>query len=240
MNAEQHQPPPDGQRSGIGTLNEHSLHADLIQSLTQKGDMVEADVEGYVADILRIDAIIEVQTRQLASLKKKIAAFSENYQVEIIHPITENKWIVRKDLAGETVSRRKSPKRGRVEDIFKELVRARNLIDSTNVSLTILFIDAEEVWLDDGKGSWRRKHWSISERHLVKINHQLNFNSNHDFVNLIPSTIEQPFTNKQLAAQLGIRTNLAGKITYTLRKMEVINFVSKTGNQYQFEINKDY
>ncbi|MEN8242051.1 MAG: hypothetical protein ABFS17_09035 [Chloroflexota bacterium] len=240
MSVDQHQSPQNEQRSGIGTLNEHSLHADLIRHLIKKGDLVEADVEGYVADILRGDAIIEVQTRQLASLKKKIAAFSENYQVEIIHPITEIKWIVRKNAEGEIVSRRKSPKRGRVEDVFTELVRAWNLIDSPNVKLTIVFIEAEEVWLDDGKGSWRRKYWSISERNLLKIHQQVSFQEPRDFIQLLPPTLEQPFTNKQLSNQLGIRTNLAGKITYTLRKMDVLKFVSKTGNQYQFVINKDY
>lgn len=240
MNANQRQSPQIELRSGIGTLNEHSLHADLIAQLTQDGDLVEAEVEGYVADILRNQFIIEVQTRQLASLKKKIAAFSKNYQVEIIHPITEIKWIVRKNKEGEIINRRKSPKRGRVEDIFTELVRAWNLIDSQKVKLTLLFIEAEEVWLDDGRGSWRRKYWSISERHLLKINRKLSFQDPGEFVRLLPPTLEQPFTNKQLASQLGIQSSLAGKITYALRKMDVIKFVSKTGNEYQFLINKDY
>jgi hypothetical protein len=239
MKANHNQPHENAHRSGIGTLNEHSLHADLIKALAQSGDQLEAEVNGYLADILRGDTIIEVQTRQLASLKRKIAVFSKEYQVEIIHPITENKWIIRKNAEGELVSRRKSPKHGRVEDIFTELVRAWNLIDSPRVKLTLLLIDAEEVWLDNGLGSWRRKHWSISERHLVKINQKQTFKSNRDLIKLIPPKIEQPFTNKQLAAELGIRTNLAGKITYTLRKMEVLKFVSKLGNQYQFEITKD-
>jgi hypothetical protein len=226
-------------RNGIGTLNEHSLHADLIQHLAQPGDQLEADVDGYLADILRGEEIIEVQTRNLTSLKKKISAFSENYQVEIIHPVTQNKWIVRKNSDGEIVNLRKSPKRGRVEDIFTELVYAWNLIDSPNVSLIIYFIDAEEVWLDDGQGSWRRKYWSISERHLLKVNKTIKFNTNRDFLQLIPATLPQPFTNKELAAKLGIRTRLAGKITYALRKMDVLHLVSKKGNQYQFEIKKD-
>jgi hypothetical protein len=227
------------QRNGIGTLNEHSLHADLIQHLARAGDQLEADVGGYLADILRGDKIIEVQTRSLSSLKKKIGAFSENYLVEIVHPITQNKWIVRKNNEGDIVSRRKSPKRGRVEEVFTELVRAWGLIASPNVSLTVYFIDAEEVWLDDGQGSWRRKYWSISERHLLKVHNTITFNSNRDFLQLIPPTLPKPFTNKELAAKLDIRTSLAGKITYALRKMEVLYLVGKKGNQYQFEIKKD-
>jgi hypothetical protein len=229
----------NGDRGGIGTLNEHSLHADLIQYLTQPGDQLEADVGGYLADILRGETIIEVQTRNLSSLKKKIAAISKTYQVQIIHPVNQNKWITRKDKNGEPVSRRKSPKRGRVEEIFTELVRSWTLINSPNVSLTVLLIDAEEVWLDDGQGSWRRKYWSISERHLLKVHRTITFNTNHDFLQLLPANLPKPFTNKELAGKLGIRTSLAGKITYALRKMDVLHLVSKKGNQYQFEIKKD-
>lgn len=231
--------PNHPQRNGIGTLNEHSLHADLIQHIMQPGDVLEADVDGYLADILREKLIIEVQTRSLSSLRKKIEAFSKTHSVEIVHPITNNKWITRKNERGETISRRKSPKRGRVEDIFTELVRAGALIEPPNVSLKIYFIDAEEVWLDDGQGSWRRKHWSITERHLLKVHGTATFSRNQDFLNLIPGSLPQPFTNKELAGHLGIRTSLAGKITYTLRKMALLHLVSKKGNQHQFEIKKD-
>lgn len=227
-------------RSGIGTFNEHSLHADLIHYLARPGDQLEADIGGYLADILRGEKIIEVQTSSLASLKKKIAAISETFQVEIVHPITHQKWIVRKDSRGETISRRKSPKRGRVEEIFTELVRAWNLIESPNVSLTVLFIDADEVWLDDGQGSWRRRYWSIAERHLLGVNRSITFHTNQDLLQLLPENLPQPFTNRQLASELGIRTNLAGKITYALRKMEALHLVGKTGNQHQYQIEKEH
>jgi hypothetical protein len=226
-------------RGGIGTLNEFSLHAGLIKALSQAGDLLEADVGGFLADILRDTDIIEVQTRNLSSLKKKIAAFAPEHRMTIVHPVTQNKWIVRKNADGEIVSRRRSPKHGRIEEIFTELVRAWDLIDSPNVSLEIVFIDADEVWLDDGQGSWRRKYWSISERHLLKIHRSETFHHPRDFLILLPESLPAQFTNKQLAAQLGIRARLAGKITYTLRKMEVIQIVGKTGNQNIFQIIKD-
>ena len=227
------------ERSGIGTLNEFSLHADLIAHFAQPGDLLEADVDGYLADILRKDQIIEVQTRNLAALKKKVAAFAQNYQVTIIHPVTHTKWIVRKNPDGEITSRRKSPKRGRVEEIFTELVRAWSLIESPSVSLQVPLIEAEEVWLDDGQGSWRRKYWSISERHLLGIKSANTFHSSRDFLKLLPPSLPIRFTNKQLAEELGVRRSLAGKITYTFKKINLVELVDKLGNQHVFEIKKE-
>ena len=224
------------QRNGIGTLNEFSLHADIINYLAQKGDSLEADLEGYVIDILRGSKILEIQTKNLAKLMPKIKKLQSEYEIQVIHPIQAKKTIVRKNNEGEVVSKRVSPKKGRIEDIFDQLVHAPNIIKHPNVSLDILMIEAEEVWRDDGKGSWRRKYWSISERHLKKIIVEKTFNTNVDFLQLLPKSLPTNFTNKQLAEQLKIRHRLAGKITYTLKKMRLIEMVGKQGNAHIFTV----
>ena len=221
---------PDNHRSGIGTLNEFSLHADIINHFTKPDDILEAELEGYVIDILRGGQIIEVQTANLAKLKPKIRKLQDTYSIEILYPIQATKYIIRKNAEGEIVSKRKSPKTGRIEDIFDEIVHAPTLIDHENVSLTVLLIEAEEVWQDDGKGSWRRKFWSISERHLLRITHKKQFTSNQDFLALLPKSLPDPFTNKQLAAKLKVRPRLAQKTTYALRKMGLLEIVGKSGN----------
>jgi len=221
---------PDNHRAGIGTLNEFSLHADIIDHLAEPGDILEAELEGYFIDILRGKLIIEVQTANLAKLKPKIRKLQDNYIIEILYPIQATKYIIRKNSAGEIISKRKSPKTGRIEDIFDEIVHAPSLIEHENVTLTVLLIEGEEVWHDDGKGSWRRKFWSISERHLLKIIATKQFASNQDFLSLLPKSLPDPFTNKQLAGQLKIRSRLAQKITYALRKMGLLEVVGKSGN----------
>lgn len=221
-------------RSGIGTLNEFSLHADIIKHLSQPEDLLEAELEGYRIDILRGNKIIEVQTRNIAQLMHKIRKLQDTHTIEIIYPLQVKKLIIKKNGQGEIVSKRTSPKKERIENIFDELVHAHGLIRHPNVSLTLLLIEAEEVWKDDGEGSWRRKFWSISERHLTRIIDKKRFKNNADFISLLPKSLPTPFTNKQLAEQLKIRSRLAGKITYTLRKMELIDIVDKKGNTYFF------
>ncbi len=87
------------------------------------GRCLEVPVDGYIIDIVRGDLLVEIQTRSFSSLKKKLAVLTDSHPVRLVHPIAQEKWIVK--LAGDwakPMSRRKSPKRGHVEDIFAELV----------------------------------------------------------------------------------------------------------------------
>lgn len=224
------------QRSGIGTLNEFSLHAEIIRQLAQPGDQLEAELEGYFIDILREDRIIEVQTRNLGKLVKKAHTLANNRPVEVIYPVQQKKIITRISASGEVVSQRKSPKNGRVVDVFDELVNAPTLVTPENVTLNILLIEAEEIWKDDGRGSWRRQGWSIHERHLQKVIGERVISRPDDLLETLPRSLPSPFTNAQLAKTLKIRSRLAGKITYTLRKLELLDVVGQQGNAYLFEV----
>jgi hypothetical protein len=230
----ENQPSKPEPRGGIGTLNEFSMHAQIIHHLAQPNDQLEAELEGYFIDILRGQKIIEVQTSNLAQLMPKIKKLRDQHPIEIIYPLKAKKYIIKKKEDGEIVSRRASPKKERIEHVFDQLVYAPEIIIHKNVSLTVLMIESEEVWLDDGEGSWRRKFWSISERNLTRILDKKHFEYNEDFLELLPKSLPSPFTNKQLAKQLRIRGRLAGKITYTFRKMGLIDIVDKKGNAYLF------
>src|SRR5262245_52476471 len=119
---------------GIGLLNEKPLHASLKAWYGQPGDRFEVPVEGFVVDIVRDDRLLEIQTSSLASLKSKVARLARSHRMRLIHPIALEKWIVRlaKDESG-AVSRRKSPKRGRVEDLFWEIVGLGRLFANRNL-----------------------------------------------------------------------------------------------------------
>lgn len=222
----------------IGTLSEKSLHASLKNWYAKPGDKIEEKVGNYHIDILRGKHIIEIQTRSLAALKKKTAALADDYTIQIIHPIAKEKWIVRATKKGKEKSRRKSPKQGRIEDVFNELVNAPNLIQHKNVSLKVVFIQMEEIWVDDGKGSWRRKRWSIGDRRLVKVLDEVEFKSPSDFLSLLPKSLPKQFTNKQLAEQLNTPIRTVQKMTYAMRKMGILEVVGKEGRAYLLETSR--
>ena len=224
-------------RDGIGTLNENSLHAEIIAYLAQPGDILESELEGYRIDIHRGNQVIEVQTAHLGKLTRKVQALAESHQVEVVYPIHKLKYIHRVNAEGETVSRRRSPKQGKLAHAFDELVYAPDLIDHPNVSLTLMLIESEEIWQDDGQGSWRRKYWSIAERNLIKVHSQHRYQQPMDLLDLLPRSLPAPFTNRQLADLLKIPARLAGKITYTFRKMGLVTVAGKDGRANLFSID---
>ena len=221
--------------NGIGTLGESSLHAALKAWYAQPGDRLEVDVDGYVADIVRGDLLIEIQTGNFTKLKGKLTRLVDEHKVRLVYPVAAQKWIVRVDTDGQLISRRKSPRRGRVEDLFKELVRIPTLLAEPTFSVEVALVHAEQVLRDDGLGSWRRKGWSVADQRLIEVEGARQFDSPEDLAALLPDALPDPFTNRELADALKIRINLAQKMTYCLRKMKVIAIVDKRGNALLYE-----
>lgn len=214
----------------IGTLSEKSLHASLKEWVSQPGDEFEVKVDGFFIDVVRDQTLIEIQTRHLYAMKRKLKKLLANgHEIRLLHPIAKEKWIVRETAVGESINRRKSPKRGKTLDIFKELVRLTGLIPHPNLTIEVLLTQEEEILRDDGKGSWRRKRWSVYDRLLLDVVHQQTFADKSDYLAVIPEALERPFTNKTLAQALAIRPDLATKITYTLCKMDLLEISGKQG-----------
>ena len=216
--------------NSIGTLREQSLHAALKQWLAIPGDLFEQKVGSYHIDILRGDTLIEIQTSSFYKLRKKLTILLEEHKVLLIHPIPVTKWVIRTTKRKKQISRRKSPKRGRIEHIFDELRYIPDIATHPNFSLAVLLTEQEEIWRDDGKGSWRRKHWSVADKVLLNVVDQTIFCGKNDYLALVPSQIEQPFTNRQLAEALNAPIWVSNRMSYCLRKIGALNVIGKQGN----------
>jgi hypothetical protein len=223
--------------NGIGTLQENSLHAALKAWYTEAGDQLECVVDGYVIDIVRGDLLVEVQTVNFSAIKRKLLKLLETYKVRLVYPIPAEKWILRVAQDGTTVlGRRKSPKRGRVTDIFTELVRIPRLVQHPNFTLEVVFILEEDVWREDGRGSWRRKGRSIADRRLLDVVSSIVFSQPTDFLELLPAGLPPIFTVRDLAKVSGQPRYLAGKMAYSLREMGIIELVGKLGRALAYRI----
>ena len=213
-----------------------SLHSSIKDWYSLRGDRLEARVENYIIDIVRNDLLIEIQTRNFSAIKGKLRSLISNYSVRLVYPIAERKWIVRVSRSnGEMVSRRRSPKRGKLTDLFDELVWIPHLAGEDNFSIEVLMIEEEEIWCADGKGSWRRRGVSIKDRKLIDVVEKIRFVNREDFLRFLPKDIDQTFTNKSLAKNLGIPIRQSRRITYCLRKMGAIKLVGKNRNVLFFE-----
>lgn len=227
---------PEQPAPGINTWNENQLHATLKTWYAGPTARFEVPVENYVIDIVENDTLIEIQTRHFHAMKRKLAKLTPNYPVRVVYPVSVNKWIVKMDLeTGEVLDRRKSPRRGTVEDLFLELVRLPHLLAHPNFSLDVLLIHEEEIRVYDGKRGWRRKGWVTHERRLIDvIDHQL-FKEPADLAVLIPAALEEPFTTGDLAKAIKRPRRIAQKMAYCLRELTLIEMDGKKGNAYLYK-----
>jgi hypothetical protein len=219
----------------IGLLQESSLHAALKTWYARPGDRFEVPVDGFIVDIVRDGLLIEIQTRNFSALKAKLPRLVERYPLRLLYPVAREKWIVRLDAGGQMqLSRRKSPRRGTIEHLFLELVRIPTLAVHPNFSLEVLLTKEEELWRDDGRGSWRRKGWSIADRRLVEVVQTISLNGPDDFRALLPAALPRPFTTRELARAIGQPAYLARKMAYCLRHMGAIETVGKRGRSWLY------
>jgi hypothetical protein len=214
---------------------ESSLHSAIKNWYFLEGDKLEAKVDDFIVDIVRGDLLIEIQIANFSTIKPKLLRLLNDHRVRLVYPIPKEKWIVHKSKAtGEAFGRRKSPKKGRLSDLFNELIRIPSLFSKGNLSVEVLMIEAEEIWFNDGRGSWRRKGASIEDRKLVHVFERRIFEHKTDFLKVLPKDLPDPFSNRDLAESLGISVNQSRKMTYSLRKIGTITHVGKNGNQMLF------
>ena len=237
--------------SGIGLLNEKPLHASLKRWYARPGDRFEVPVDGFVIDIVRRrereggegeDLLIEIQTRNLAAINSKLIRLTRSNHVRLVYPIVKEKWIVRSAPINSPSTnsaatnsdrwvRRKSPKRGRLEDLFWELVSIPQLLSNPNFSLEVLMIREEELRRYDRR---RRKGWVLEGRRLLEVVDQHLFTKSEDWLAFVPTGLNC-FTTVELATGIDANRELAQKVAYCLRHGKMIELIGRRGraNLYQ-------
>src|SRR5882724_2165369 len=229
--------------SGIGLLNEKPLHAALKLWYARAGDRFEVPVDGFVIDIVREDLLIEIQTRNLAAINSKLIRLTRSHQVRLIYPIVKEKWIVRSSpinsastnltaTKSNAIVRRKSPKRGRLEDLFWELVSIPQLLSNPNFSLEVLMMREEEVRRDDRR---RRKGWVLEGRRLLEVLDQHLFTKSEDWLAFIPTGLSS-FTTSDLATGMDTKKELAQKLAYCLRHGRMIELIGMRGRANLYRV----
>lgn len=221
-------------------MTEYSLHSEVKAWYSALGDELEVKVnDGFVIDVLRDKLLIEIQTRNFSAIKKKLNKLAVDNRVRLVYPIAKLKWIIYVSKLGDVVSRRKSPKRGKLIDLFYELVHLSPLVKNRNFSFEVLLIEEEELRCNDGNGSWRRRGVSIKDRRLMTVFDSVVFENSRGFLRFLPFDTGESFTNKSLAKKLGVSIRLAQKVTYCLRQMDLIFIVGKKRKELLFKVAKN-
>lgn len=208
-------------RRSIGTFNETALHAQLkAWYASEPGDRTEVPLEGRQIDVVRGELLIEVQTGSFGSIRAKLEDLLDRHPVRLVHPVPAERWVVRQGPDGQLLGRRRSPRRGRVEDAFAELVRLPRLFLRPNFSFEVLLVRDEELRARTGR-AWRNRGWVVQERRLLAVLDRRRLTS-ANLLDLLPPGLPDLFTTADLARGLGVDRTVAQQMAYCLREARAI------------------
>lgn len=220
----------------IGLLNEKPLHASLKQWYARPDDRFEVEIDGYVVDIVRDDLLIEIQTRNLASVKTKLTKLAQSHRLRLVYPIAREKRITRlPKQRSDGITHRRSPKRGRPEDLFWGMVSFPQLLANPNFSLEVLMIREEEVRRYEGKRKWRSRGWATEERRLLDVMERWLFQEPGDWRGFLPGDMYE-FTARELAEKIAVSMRLAQRMAYCLRKASVVDLIGRRGRANLYRV----
>lgn len=214
--------------AGIGSLNETPLHRALKAHVAPPGSRFEVDVDGYVIDVVAPDMLIEIQTRSVGKMRTKLGALLPQHRVRLVIPVAGCRWIV-KSLPGGTTSRRRSPKRAGLLDVFHELVFIPELLAHPNLEVeAVLTEEIENRSHVEGK-AWRKRGWVTTGRDLVAVTERRLFCTPHDLLALLPPDLPDEFTTKDLSRKAAVPMRLAQRVVYCLVRLELAASATKLG-----------
>ncbi len=222
---------------GIGTLRERSLHAVLKNYIEPDTSLHEQKLSGFVADIYDGSRIIEIQTRNFYSLKKKLDTFLKLAPVTVVYPLPAEKYLSWIDPeTGEIVSRRKSPRRGRPADIMNELIHILPYLKDPNLTLRLMYIDLEEYRLMNGWGK-DHKHGGVRQERVPKaLREDKTIRSASDYEYFLPEGLSREFTIKEYRSAAKVSLTCAKRAVYILCMMGITEKTGKRGRAYLYRI----
>ncbi len=230
----------------IGTLREKRLHAAVKQYLCpdtacherlvgeEPGMTDEKKKCRMVADILVGRNILEVQTGGFYPLREKVARYlaHTDCHVTVVHPMAAVKYLSWMDPeSGEILSRHRSPKRGRVKDVARELYWLSDFIGNERFSLRLLLLELEEYRMADGWSQDGKRGSNRYERFPTALLGDVTLASAEDYATyFLPAAWRMPnsagapvsFTAAEYAAATGIRGRATYGILHLLERLALI------------------
>jgi len=213
---------------------ETTLHRQLKILYAGPEALTEQRVCGFRIDAVRDRQLIEIQHGGLAAIRTKIARLLEaKHRVLVVKPIVVRKELVRlSGEAGEEISRRLSPKRGTVMDVFHELVYFTRVFPHRRLTIQTPLVEIEERRYP-GHGRrrrWRRNDHVVEDQRLLAVSGVHEFRKAADLLTLLPDELPHPFHSGQLAEAAEINRWFAQRIVYCLRQCGAAATCGKLGN----------
>jgi hypothetical protein len=214
---------------------ESSLHRQLKDLYADRGSQLEARVDQYRIDVVCDGELIEIQHGSLGAIRDKVHRLLHvnGRRVLVVKPIVVRKHLVRLDeRGGRVVSRRLSPKRGTILDLFHELIHFTRVFPHENLCVEVPLVDVEERRYP-GHGRRRRRRdrdHQVEDQSLLQLHRIHRFRTAKDLLRLLPDDLPDVFHTGQLAEAAGTQRWIAQRIAYCLRKTGAAVEVGKNRN----------
>ncbi len=238
----------------INTFNESALHRSLktFYSVREKGE-TEVQVEKWICDIVtQKGCIIEIQNLNIGALKEKISGLlALKKKVTVVHPVVKIKIIETYGSDKTIISRRKSPKKGDIYSVLKELTGITPFLLDKNFTLLCPEISIVEKRLSSrepvqSKNRRRRfrKNWNKSDKELLTIGEEHRFHGKKSYISLLPEGLPPEFSSVEVREFFKAKneTNAAresGLLLWLLHKTGLTERVPHKGRAYYYRLTEN-
>jgi hypothetical protein len=220
---------------------ETSLHRELKRLYAGDDAQTEVRIGSFRIDAIVDGELVEIQHGSLAAIRDKVARLLVKHRVRIVKPIVASKILIKQAIeGGAIVSRRQSPKRGTLLDLFDEMVYFTRVFPHPRLTLEAVLVEIEQ-WSHPGHGRrrrWRRNDHVVSDQRLLAVGQTLRLSTAADLASLLPPGLPKQFHTGHLAALLEVRRHVAQRIAYCLRKMGACEAVGKQGNAWLYRVSR--
>ena len=227
----------DRSKKGIGTLGEKTLHAVLKNYYEPFEQNHEIKVGRFVADIVGEQGVIEIQTRSFGNLLEKLDNFLEFCEITVVYPLPALKYVSWLDMeTGELSPKHKSPKKCRIYDAFKEIIRIKYALDNPRFHLVLCFLDVDEIRFLNGWSENKKRGSSRCDRIPKDIIEEVRFDCVEDYRRFLPDGLPEEFTSAHYAKACKINKQLASNGLNILNYLGLVERVGKKGNSFIYKV----
>ncbi len=226
--------------SGIGTLNEGSLHEALKRYIDPDETHWEQKIGRSVCDIVGDDGIFEIQTRSFYAMKRKLTALLEDHVVTVVYPIVTEKlvyWMAPE--TGERTGGRRSPRRGKPSDVLRELPGlGPDIVGHENFRLRLVFVTADEYKYLNGWSEDKKRGASRMDRVVKDIVGDVTV-SGDDLLTLLPEDLPEQFTARDAAKKSNLKDDAMSSALKLMTDLSLLKRVGKEKRRYIYERKGD-
>ena len=190
-----------------------------------------------VADIVGENGVIEIHTRNFGNLLEKLDNFLEFCEVTVVYPLPALKYVSWLDMdTGELGEKHKSPKKWRIYDAFREIIRIKYALDNPRFHLLLCFLEIDEIRYLNGWSKDKKRGSSRCDRIPKDIIEEVRFDSVSDYRRFLPGGLPQEFTSAHYAKACKIDKKLASSGLNILHYLGLVERIGKKGNSYVYKV----